>query len=193
MSSLDDHESAPGRGERDSKPSGREPADPDESASDGSKPDAGDGEAGGKKGDDPDAKLVHAETPVPSLDELHAAMEWAFAGVDVEPALLGRYAEHARAVLAGNQRMNLTAIVAPKEVAAKHYLDSWRATRIVPLAGRSLLDVGTGAGFPGVPIALAEPHARVGLLDSQKKRADFVGQTIAELAIKNAFAVSERA
>ncbi|MCK6446205.1 MAG: 16S rRNA (guanine(527)-N(7))-methyltransferase RsmG [Planctomycetes bacterium] len=146
-----------------------------------------------KKGEDPDAKLLHAATPLPSLDELRAAMEWAFTGLEVEASVLDRYAAHAREVLAGNQRMNLTAIVDPKEVAAKHYLDSWRATRIVPLMGRSLLDVGTGAGFPGVPIALAEPHAKVGLLDSLKKRADFVGETIAKLAIKNAFAVSERA
>lgn len=149
--------------------------------------------AGGKKGEDPDSKLLHATTPLPSLDELRAAMNWAFQGLEVEESVLQRYAEHARAVLEGNQRMNLTAIVQPKEVAAKHYLDSWRATRIVPLMGRSLLDIGTGAGFPGVPIALAEPHAKVGLLDSLKKRSDFVGETITKLGIKNAFAIHERA
>ncbi|MCE9595018.1 MAG: 16S rRNA (guanine(527)-N(7))-methyltransferase RsmG [Planctomycetes bacterium] len=146
-----------------------------------------------KKVDDPDGKLLHAATPVPSLDELFAAMQWAFEGLELDPGVLERFAAHARAVLEGNQRMNLTAIVTPKEVAAKHYLDAWRATRIVPLMGRSLLDVGTGAGFPGVPIALSEPHAKVGLLDSLKKRADFVAESVSKLAIKNAFAINERA
>lgn len=180
MSSLDAPESARGREDE-----GPEPASGEvEGAAE---------EGAGRKGEDPDAKLVHAATPLPSLDELRAALEWAFTGLEVEGAVLDRYAEHARTVLEGNRRMNLTAIVDPREVAAKHYLDSWRATRIVPLMGKSLLDVGTGAGFPGVPIAIAEPHARVGLLDSLKKRADFVAETIEKLGIRNAVAIGERA
>ncbi len=157
------------------------------------KPDDEAAELPGKKVDDPDAELVHASTPIPSLDELRAAMSWAFDGLEVEPGLLDRYSEHARLVLEGNRRMNLTAIVTAKDVAAKHYLDSWRATRIVPLMGKSVLDVGTGAGFPGMPIALAEPHAKVGLLDSIKKRADFVAETIQKLGVKNATAIHDRA
>jgi 16S rRNA (guanine527-N7)-methyltransferase len=89
--------------------------------------------------------------------------------------------------------MNLTAIVDPREVAAKHYLDSWRATRFLPLFGRSLLDLGTGAGFPGLPIALAEPQARVGMIDSTKKRIDFVQSSIQSLGARNATAVWGRA
>ncbi len=143
--------------------------------------------------DDPDAVLAHAHTPVPSLDELRGAMQWAFENEDITPAVLDRFAEHARLVLAGNQRMNLTAIVEPREVAAKHYLDSWRATRLLPLMGRKVLDLGTGAGFPGVPVALAEPNATVVLLDSTKKRIDFVKETLAALGIKNATATWERA
>ena len=96
-------------------------------------------------------------------------------------------------MLAGNQRLNLTAIVEPREVAAKHYLDSWRTTRLLPLGGRSLLDLGTGGGFPGLPVALAEPQARVVLLDSRAKRVEFVKETIAALALRNASAVAERA
>jgi 16S rRNA (guanine527-N7)-methyltransferase len=146
-----------------------------------------------KKHEDPDAQLLYADAAIPSLDELRAAMSWAFAGLEIEPSVLDRYAEHARLVLEGNQRMNLTAIVDAKEVAAKHYLDSWRATRIVPLMGKSVLDLGTGAGFPGMPIALAEPHAKVGLLDSIQKRADFVAETLAKMGVKNARAIHDRA
>ena len=144
-------------------------------------------------GDDPDAVLLHATTPVASLDELRAAMQWAFENEDVTPDVLDRFAAHARLVLQGNQRMNLTAIVAPREVAAKHYLDSWRATRLLPLPGRTVLDLGTGAGFPGVPVALAEPAAKVVLLDSTRKRIDFVKETLAALGMPRATATWERA
>jgi 16S rRNA (guanine527-N7)-methyltransferase len=145
------------------------------------------------KEEDPDAEVAFADHAVPSLDELRAAMQWAFEGEEAAPELLDRFAAHARAVLEGNRRMNLTAIVEPRDVAAKHYLDSWRTTRLMPLVGRSLLDLGTGAGFPGVPIALAESTARVCLLDSIRKRADFVQETLVALGIANAAAVCDRA
>lgn len=146
-----------------------------------------------KADEDPDAVLVHKDTPVPSVDELRAALQWAFEKEDIAPASLDVYARHASLVLEGNRRMNLTAIVDAKEVAAKHYLDSWRATRLLPLLGRSILDLGTGAGFPGMPVAIAEPQARVVLLDSTKKRVDFVTETIAGLGLANARATWERA
>jgi 16S rRNA (guanine527-N7)-methyltransferase len=150
-------------------------------------------EAEARRDDDPDGVAAHADTPVPSLEELRSAMDWAFTGEEIEPAVLERFAEHARLVLEGNRRLNLTAIVEPREVAAKHYLDSWRTTRLLPLGGRSLLDLGTGGGFPGMPVALAEPSARVVMLDSRAKRVDFVKETIAALGLRNASAVAERA
>jgi 16S rRNA (guanine527-N7)-methyltransferase len=142
--------------------------------------------------DDPDAILVHQNTPVASVDELRAAMQWAFETEDIAAPVLDQFAQHARLVLLGNQRMNLTAIVEPREVAAKHYLDSWRATRLLPLVGRTVLDLGTGAGFPGLPIALAEPQTKLVLLDSTKKRIDFVKETLAELKVTRATATWER-
>lgn len=145
------------------------------------------------KNDDPDAVLEHAETPIPEMAEIEEALRWAFDGEEIEPAVLAKYARHARLVYEGNQVMNLTSIVDPREVAAKHYLDSWRATRLLPLIGRVVLDLGTGAGFPGVPVALAEPTARVTLLDSMKKRTDFVQRCVDELEIPNATVVCDRA
>jgi 16S rRNA (guanine527-N7)-methyltransferase len=89
--------------------------------------------------------------------------------------------------------MNLTKIVEPREIAAKHYLDCWRAMRLLPLQGKRVLDVGTGGGYPGVPIALAEPNVAVVCLDSTRKKADFVGESIARIGLKNASAVWARA
>lgn len=146
-----------------------------------------------KKDEDPDAELLYADTAVPSLDEMRAALDWAFQGEDAPAELLDRYARHARLVLEGNQRMNLTAIVDPREVAAKHYLDCWRATRLLPLMGRSVLDIGTGAGFPALPVAMAEDMTKVVALDSTRKRIDFVSASIEALAVANCTAVWERA
>ena len=74
------------------------------------------------------------------------------------------------AVLEKNKVMNLTAITEPEQAAELHLLDSLTLLKVLPLAGKSLLDVGTGAGFPGVPLKLAEPTIRRTLLDSLQQR-----------------------
>ena len=74
------------------------------------------------------------------------------------------------AVLEKNKVMNLTAITEQDQAAELHLLDSLTLLKVLPLAGKSLLDVGTGAGFPGVPLKLAEPTLRLTLLDSLQKR-----------------------
>lgn len=132
------------------------------------------------------------DSPVPTLDELRAAMEWAFQGEEVLPALLESYARHALFVLQKNREVNLTTIVAPREVAAKHYFDSWKVTRFLGFFGKSVLDLGSGAGFPGLPIALAEQEARFTLLDSTQKRAQVIEEAIAMLQLKHASAVWAR-
>ena len=146
-----------------------------------------------KEPPDPDAELLYADQDVPDRAALEEAMTWAFEGEVIPPELLGRFVDHAMLVLEGNRRMNLTAITDPREVAAKHYLDSWRVVRLWPVMGRSVLDLGTGAGFPGIPVALGEPMARVTLIDSTRKRADFVERCIEQLGLSNATAVWGRA
>jgi 16S rRNA (guanine527-N7)-methyltransferase len=142
---------------------------------------------------DSDAELLYADKPIPTRAELRQALDWAFSGEEIASDVLERYADHAAMVLAGNQTMNLTAILEAKEVAAKHYLDCWRATRLLPLMGRRILDIGTGAGFPGIPVALAEPSARVDLIDSNRKRADFVARCIGTLGLRNVQGLCDRA
>jgi 16S rRNA (guanine527-N7)-methyltransferase len=108
------------------------------------------------------------------------------------------FRKHFEAVLLANQSMNLTRITEPKEAAIKHYVDSlaillWeRGVSLLPSygppgkAGRlNLLDVGTGAGFPAVPIAVMRPDWRVTALDGTRKKAEFVGRTGTELGLKN--------
>jgi len=134
-----------------------------------------------------------ADLPLPTPAELRAALDWAFTGEEVPPGYLERCAEHALLVQQANRVMNLTKIVTPKDIAAKHYLDSFRAARMLPLMGRSILDVGSGGGYPGIPIALQEPNARVVLLDSSQKKAEFLKQAIATMKLTNVKAYGERA
>ncbi len=134
-----------------------------------------------------------ADLPLPTLAALREALAWAFEGEEVNPGFLDRCAEHGLLVQEANRRMNLTKIVEPREIAAKHYLDCWRAARYLPLLGRSLLDLGSGAGYPGVPIAMAEPNARVVVLDSVQKKAEFLKESVAKLKLANVTAVGERA
>lgn len=81
-----------------------------------------------------------------------------------------RLAAFGQAVVEKNQVMNLTAITQPQAVAELHLLDSLTLLKVLPLAGKTVLDIGTGAGFPGVALKLAEPTLHLTLLDSLQKR-----------------------
>ena len=130
-------------------------------------------------------ELLYDTAPLPSADELRGAMEWAFEVEDVPSALLDRFAEHAMLLLEGNRRMNLTATLDPKELAAKHYLECWRTTQFLPIFGRTVLDLGCGAGFPTVPMALAEPETKFVAVDVLRSRVDFVTESIEALGLSN--------
>lgn len=110
-------------------------------------------------------------------------------GVDLIP----RLAAFAELVLERNQVMNLTAITEPKDVAALHLLDSLSLIRLAELEQGSVVDVGCGAGFPGVPLAIARPELTVTLLDSLGKRVDFLREACEALELKNTVCVHQRA
>jgi len=87
------------------------------------------------------------------------------------------------AVIQQNEVMNLTAITDPVQVAKLHLLDSLTVLKAADLAGKTLIDVGCGAGFPGVPLAIACKDARVTLLDSLGKRVAWLAQTLPGLGV----------
>jgi 16S rRNA (guanine527-N7)-methyltransferase len=179
-------------------PRGTGPVDPEpddkgpEPAGSGEKPAAGEGTPEATAEAEVDDLAGRPDTPLASVDELRAALAWAFDGIEIESRVLDGYAQHARLLLERNREVNLTAIVEPKEMAAKHYLDSWRVTQYLPLYGKSVLDLGSGAGFPGLPIALADRDVRMTVLDSTQKRVDFLTESIAVLGLQNAKAVWAR-
>ena len=88
------------------------------------------------------------------------------------------------AVVRQNQVMNLTAITEPAQVAKLHLLDRLSVLSALDLRGKKLIDVGCGAGFPGVPLAIACPEAQVTLLDSLGKRITWLKEILPQLGIQ---------
>ena len=107
--------------------------------------------------------------------------------------LIPRLAGFAELVLERNQVMNLTAITEPKDVAALHLLDSLELAALAGLEAGRLVDVGCGAGFPGVPTAIARPGLQVTLLDSLGKRVDFPREACGKLGLENVECIHQRA
>ncbi len=96
-------------------------------------------------------------------------------------------------LLEKNRVMNLTAITDPADVATLHMLDCAALLTCGAFAGKTLIDVGTGAGFPGVPLKILEPTLSVTLLDALGKRVDWLNETAAALELKDIAVVHGRA
>ena len=105
------------------------------------------------------------------------------------PALL-RYAD---LLVEKNKVMNLTAITQPADIATLHFLDCAALLPLADWAGKSVADVGTGAGFPGMPLRILEPSIRLTLLDSLNKRVDFLKEVCADLGLEDVDCVHGRA
>ena len=92
-----------------------------------------------------------------------------------------------------NKVMNLTAITEPADVATLHFLDSVAMLNEVDLSGKTMVDVGTGAGFPGMPLRIVCPSLRLTLLDSLNKRIDFLKEVCDDLGYADVECVHGRA
>lgn len=93
-----------------------------------------------------------------------------------------------------NEKINLTAITEDEEIIKKHFIDSIKAFRFKELSkSKKLIDIGTGAGFPGIPISIIKPEINVVLLDSLNKRIVFLNDVISKLGLKNITAYHGRA
>lgn len=93
-----------------------------------------------------------------------------------------------------NKVMNLTGITEFQEVLVKHFLDSLACVKAIDMSRiKRIMDIGTGAGFPGVPLKIAFPHLEACLLDSLKKRVNFLEETFQMLKLENITAIHGRA
>ena len=108
---------------------------------------------------------------------------------DAIPSLV-RYAE---LLVEKNKVMNLTAITEPADIATLHFLDCTALLTLADFKGKTVADVGTGAGFPGMPLRILEPSIRLTLLDSLNKRIDFLKEVCDDLGLRDVDCVHARA
>jgi 16S rRNA (guanine527-N7)-methyltransferase len=100
-------------------------------------------------------------------------------------------AAHAKALLEWNRKINLTAITDPEQVVIKHFLDSIAPMRHIPEQG-GLIDIGTGGGFPGLPLKVMRPDQPMIFLDASRKKVNFVKFILRQLGLPNAEAIQAR-
>lgn len=111
-------------------------------------------------------------------------------GIPADETLVAAFADYLRLLARWNQAFNLTSIRDPLEMVPLHILDSLTVRPL--LAGSRILDVGCGAGLPGIPLALTEPSREFTLLDATEKKIRFVRQAIGVLKLRNARADHSR-
>jgi len=112
-------------------------------------------------------------------------------GVHLDEETLESFDLFLKEIAKWNQKINLTAIRTEKEIVIKHFLDSLSVHPYLPKSS-SLLDVGSGAGFPGIPLKLADPTLEITLIDSVRKKVDFQRHIIRKLGLKGIEAVHGR-
>ena len=114
-------------------------------------------------------------------------------GLGLDPAAAPALKRYAGALLEKNKVMNLTAITQPDQVATLHLLDCAALLPLSPLAGKTVIDVGTGAGLPGMVLSILEPDFDLTLLDSLGKRVDFLREVCTALSLQRVDCVHARA
>lgn len=119
-----------------------------------------------------------------------ALKQW---NIDIADIELEKFNKYYELLITWNEKMNLTSITDKDEVIYKHFVDSIALIKYVDISDKYILDVGTGAGFPGIPLKIISPNAKIVLLDSLAKRVNFLNEVINELGLDNITAVHGRA
>lgn len=114
--------------------------------------------------------------------------------ISLDEAAIERFCSYYRLLVEWNEKMNLTALTEPYDVAIKHFIDSLTLLQYIEIPqGASLIDVGTGAGFPGLAVKIARPDIQLTLLDSLQKRLGFLEEVCNALALDGVITVHSRA
>lgn len=113
-------------------------------------------------------------------------------GIDMDHHQASQFGRYAQILQQWNQKINLTSITDPMEVAVKHFLDSVAPSACIPQQG-TILDIGTGGGFPGIPLKIMRPDQPMVLIDGVRKKINFVKQVLRELHLHTIEALQIRA
>ena len=113
-------------------------------------------------------------------------------GVRFSVEQMDKFYKYMNLLIEWNEKINLTAIIEPNEIILKHFIDSITILKDIK-DGSIVVDVGTGAGFPGIPLSIMNPTLKITLVDSLNKRLIFLQEVINELDLKNVELVHARA
>ena len=114
-------------------------------------------------------------------------------GISLSSRQLNQFKAFCSELIIWNEKFNLTGIKTPEEIEKKHFIDSLSILPYLPEGVCNLIDVGSGAGFPGLPLKIARPNLVVTLLDSIKKKTTFHTHIISELKLQNISTLPARA
>ena len=105
-------------------------------------------------------------------------------GIDLGQYGADRFDTYAERLVRWNEHVNLTAITEPDDIVIKHFIDSLYPMKYIDFKpGQTIADVGTGAGFPGMPILIANPKVEVNFIDSSGKRINFINDVLSKIGI----------
>jgi 16S rRNA (guanine527-N7)-methyltransferase len=115
-------------------------------------------------------------------------------GIKLDQTALNSLDQYASLLVEWNEKINLTSIVEPNQIVTKHFLDCLAVLAKLSIPqNASLIDVGTGAGFPGIVLKIARPDIKLTLLDSLNKRVMFLNEVISSLGLRETVAIHSRA
>ena len=113
-------------------------------------------------------------------------------GVDITEKQVSKFYDYMNLLLEWNEKINLTAITKPDEIVLKHFVDCLTIQKYIE-DNKKIVDIGTGAGFPGVPLAIMNDRCRFTLVDSLNKRINFLNEIKDKLNLRNVSAIHSRA
>lgn len=115
-------------------------------------------------------------------------------GISLNTIQVNQFLQYKELLLEWNEKMNLTAITDDKEIIIKHFLDSISIGAFFDFSSiKTVIDVGTGAGFPGIPLKITYPNIKITLMDSLNKRIDFLKEVTGKLSLSEASPIHGRA
>ncbi len=105
-------------------------------------------------------------------------------GIEIDAGMTTQFSIHASELIKWNRKLNITSITHPKELAVKHFLDSLAPAHFIPDNAR-MLDIGSGGGFPGIPLKILNPSLRVVLIDGTRKKVNFLKHALRILKLES--------
>ena len=111
---------------------------------------------------------------------------------EIDDNKIQKFYDYMNLLVEWNKKINLTAITEEKDIILKHFVDSFTVLKYIK-ENKSIVDVGTGAGFPGIPLAIMNDSLKITLVDSLNKRINFLNEVCSKIKLKNTKAIHSRA